>query len=113
MRISSIQDCLSARVVVSWEASIGSDVYTATVQTESGISNMCMSDSNQCSVPGLKCGYNFSVTVTASNQQCKINSTQTTSLQSGKILNGHHLQTNQNKPRMVKIPVMPAVLSVR
>lgn len=96
MRISTLQDCLSAIVMVSWEASNGSDFYTATMQTESGLSNMCMSDSNQCSVPGLMCGYNFSVTVTASNQQCKINSTETTSLQSGKILKGHHVQLRAN-----------------
>ncbi|XP_029686708.1 fibronectin type III domain-containing protein 7-like [Takifugu rubripes] len=82
VRISTRQDCLSALVEVAWEASNGSDFYTATIQTGDGISNVCMSDSNQCSVPGLICGRNFSVTVTASNQQCKINSSESTSLQS-------------------------------
>lgn len=87
-----MQDCVSAIVTVSWEASNGSDLYSATLKPESGASNMCVSDSNQCSVPGLICGQNFSVTVTASNQQCEINSTETTSLKSGKIFKGHHLQ---------------------
>ncbi|XP_037642392.1 tenascin-N-like [Sebastes umbrosus] len=76
------QDCLSGIVMVTWQASNGSDYYTATMQTDTGISEMCMSDSNECSVPGLTCGHNFSVSVTASNQQCNITSSQTTSLQS-------------------------------
>ncbi|XP_035526327.1 fibronectin type III domain-containing protein 7-like [Morone saxatilis] len=80
--ISTMQDCLSSIVMVTWQASNGSDYYTATMQTDSGISNLCMSDTHECSVPGLKCGQNFTVSVTASNQQCNITSTQTTSLQS-------------------------------
>lgn len=105
VRISTRQDCLSAIVEVAWEATNGSDFYTATIQTGDGISNVCMSDSNRCSVPGLICGRNFSVTVTASNQQCQINSSESTSLQSGKMLKGHrykYMQADQNKPRIVK-----------
>lgn len=83
-----MQDCLSGIVMVTWQPSNGSDFYTATMQTDSGMSNMCMSDSNECSVPGLTCGHNFSVSVTASNQQCNITSSQTTSVQSGEGLNG-------------------------
>lgn len=82
-RISTVQDCLSAIVMVSWEGGNGSDFFTATMQADGGVSEICMSDTNQCSVPRLPCGRNFSVTVTASNRQCEINSTQTTSLQSG------------------------------
>lgn len=78
-----MQDCLSGIVMVTWQASNGSDYYTATMQTDTGISQMCMSDSNECSVPGLTCGHNFSVSVTASNQQCNITSSQSSSLQSG------------------------------
>ena len=78
-----MQDCLSGIVMVTWQASNGSDYYTATMQTDSDDSNMCMSDGNACSVPGLTCGRNFSVSVTASNQQCNVTSTHTTSLQSG------------------------------
>ncbi|XP_033507400.2 uncharacterized protein LOC117272533 [Epinephelus lanceolatus] len=80
--VSTMQDCLSGIVMVTWHASNGSDYYTATMQTDIGISEMCMSDSNECSVPGLTCGHNFSVSVTASNQQCNITSSHTTSLQS-------------------------------
>lgn len=98
-----MQDCLSAIVLVSWEASNGSDFYTATMQTESGLSNMCMSDLNQCSVPGLICGHNFSVTVTASNQQCEINSTESTSLQSGKVSEGHGRPLFARTRKLVRI----------
>ncbi|KAK5919428.1 hypothetical protein CgunFtcFv8_023324 [Champsocephalus gunnari] len=80
--VSTRQDCLSGIVMVMWQATNGSDYYTATMQTDTGISPMCMSDSNECSVPGLTCGQNFSVSVTASNQQCNITSSHTTSLQS-------------------------------
>ncbi|XP_010791369.1 fibronectin type III domain-containing protein 7-like [Notothenia coriiceps] len=80
--VSTRQDCLSGIVMVMWQATNGSDYYTAAMQTDTGISPMCMSDSNGCSVPGLTCGQNFSVSVTASNQQCNITSSHTTSLQS-------------------------------
>lgn len=87
MGISTRQDCLSTIVLVSWEASNGSDYYTATMQTDTGISSICMSDSDtECSVTSLPCGRNFSVSVTASNQQCNTTSRQT-SLQSGGISN--------------------------
>ncbi|KAI9522306.1 hypothetical protein NQZ68_037786, partial [Dissostichus eleginoides] len=76
--VSTRQDCLSGIVMVMWQATNGSDYYTATMQTDTGISPMCMSDSNECSVPGLTCGQNFS----SSNQQCNITSSHTTSLQS-------------------------------
>ncbi|XP_047445276.1 mucin-4-like [Mugil cephalus] len=82
MGVSTRQDCLSSIVMVTWQPGNGSDYYTATMQTDTGISKMCMSDSNTCSVPGLMCGHNFSVSVTASNQQCNVTSSQTTSLQS-------------------------------
>ncbi|XP_029309573.1 fibronectin type III domain-containing protein 7-like isoform X3 [Cottoperca gobio] len=80
--ISTMQDCLSGIVMVTWQATNGSDYSTATMQTDTGISEMCMSDSSVCSIPGLTCGHNFSVSVTASNQQCNITSTQSTRLQS-------------------------------
>lgn len=78
-----MQDCLSGNVMVTWQASDGSDYYTVTMQTDSGISGISMSDSNQLSVQSLTCGHNFSVSVTASNQQCNTTSSETTSLQSG------------------------------
>ncbi|XP_056277189.1 fibronectin-like [Pseudoliparis swirei] len=80
--ISTMQDCLSGIVMVTWQASNGSAYYTATMQTDTGISKMCMSDSNECNVPSLTCGHNFSVSVTASSERCDIVSRQTARLQS-------------------------------
>ncbi|XP_041848242.1 uncharacterized protein LOC121644412 [Melanotaenia boesemani] len=82
MGISAMQDCLSSIVTVTWQPSNGSDFYTATIQANSGISEVCMSETAACSVPTLPCGHNFSVSVRASNQQCSITSSQTASLQS-------------------------------
>uniref|UniRef100_A0A4W6E8U3 Fibronectin type-III domain-containing protein n=1 Tax=Lates calcarifer TaxID=8187 RepID=A0A4W6E8U3_LATCA len=61
--VSTMQDCLSGIVMVTWQASNGSNYYAVTMQTDTGISQMSMSDSNQSSFPGLMCGYNFSVSI--------------------------------------------------
>lgn len=81
--VSASQDCLTSIAVVTWQPSNGSDVYTATMQTDTGVSKICMSATNQCSFLNLMCGQNFSVSVTASNQQCDVTSGPATSLQSG------------------------------
>lgn len=83
MGVTATQDCLTSIVMVTWQPSNGSDYYMASLETDTGISQTCMSEMNVCSVPGLTCGYNFSVSVTASNQQCNITSSHTASLQSG------------------------------
>uniref|UniRef100_A0A8C5HBY8 Uncharacterized LOC114458429 n=2 Tax=Gouania willdenowi TaxID=441366 RepID=A0A8C5HBY8_GOUWI len=78
--ISTSQDCVSGIAMVTWEPSNGSDYYTVTMETETGWSEMCMSDNGTCSVPDLTCGQNFSVSLTASNQQCNVTSNQTSIL---------------------------------
>ncbi|XP_074545118.1 uncharacterized protein LOC141804545 [Halichoeres trimaculatus] len=81
--VSTTQDCLSGTVMVKWQAGGNeSDSFTANMQTDTGITKMCTSDSNGCRVHGLTCGQNFSVSVTASNQQCNVTSSQSTTLQS-------------------------------
>ncbi|XP_032422074.1 uncharacterized protein LOC116722071 [Xiphophorus hellerii] len=79
--IAAKQDCISSIVMVTWDSSNGSDYYTAKVQTDTGISEMCMSERDACSIAGLTCGYNFSVSVTAFNQQCNVTSKEPASLQ--------------------------------
>ncbi|XP_014840249.1 PREDICTED: uncharacterized protein LOC106916456 [Poecilia mexicana] len=79
--ISAKQDCVSSIAMVTWDSSNGSDYYAATVQTDTGISEMCMSKSDACSIAGLACGYNFFVSVTAFNQQCNVTSEEPASLQ--------------------------------
>ncbi|XP_030016445.1 uncharacterized protein LOC115437357 [Sphaeramia orbicularis] len=80
--VSAMLDCLSDTTTVTWQSSNGAESYKATLQTDNGISEMCMSESTTCSVSGLACGYNFSVSVTASNQQCNVTTNEATSLQS-------------------------------
>ncbi|KAM9719839.1 uncharacterized protein fndc7rs1 [Menidia menidia] len=82
MGINAVQDCLSNIAVVTWQPSNGSEYYTATMLTDTGISEMCMSEASACSIPTLPCGQNFSVSVTASNEQCNITSSQSARLQS-------------------------------
>uniref|UniRef100_A0A4W5K701 Fibronectin type-III domain-containing protein n=1 Tax=Hucho hucho TaxID=62062 RepID=A0A4W5K701_9TELE len=69
--ISSAMDCFSNIAVVMWAVSEGgAEYYTATVEHEDGQSKSCMSSSIQCGLPDLRCGQNYTVTVTASNQHC-------------------------------------------
>ncbi|XP_071200535.1 mucin-3B [Salvelinus alpinus] len=69
--ISSTMDCLSNIAMVTWAVSDGgAEYYTATVEHEDGQSKSCMSSSFQCGMPDLRCGQNYTVTVTASNQHC-------------------------------------------
>lgn len=93
--ISTTQDCLSAIVVVTWQAgSSGLDYYyTASMQSDTGVTSVCMSDTNECSVPGLMCGHNFTVSVTASNSVCNATAAEATDLQSGNTLAGTHTMT--------------------
>ncbi|XP_028988094.1 mucin-4-like [Betta splendens] len=80
--VSIVQDCVSGNVTAAWQASQGSDSYTATLQSGAGASQTCTSTSNTCSIPHLSCGSNFSVSVTASNRQCNTTSSQTAGLTS-------------------------------
>uniref|UniRef100_A0A3P8XZQ8 Fibronectin type-III domain-containing protein n=2 Tax=Esox lucius TaxID=8010 RepID=A0A3P8XZQ8_ESOLU len=68
--ISASLDCPSNIAKVAWEESNGTVLYTATLQSPSGQSQTCMSNTGGCSVPRLDCGQNYTVSVTASNLQC-------------------------------------------
>jgi hypothetical protein len=58
-------DCLSNIAVVTWSGSAGAEFYTAAVTDWQG-GETCMSSSEQCGMPNLDCGQNYTVTVTAS-----------------------------------------------
>lgn len=79
-------NCLSNIAVVSWTGSAGSEFYTATVTQEDGQSASCWSDSQQCGMPNVLCGQNYTVTVVASNEKCNSEPSEADSLQSGKTL---------------------------
>nr|XP_046247875.1 uncharacterized protein LOC124060678 [Scatophagus argus] len=68
--VTSFMNCLSNIAVVSWTGSAGAEFYTATVTQEDGQSKSCWSDSEQCGMPNVHCGQNYTVTVVASNEKC-------------------------------------------
>ncbi|XP_049603206.1 pneumococcal serine-rich repeat protein [Syngnathus scovelli] len=72
--VYAMQDCFSDTVMVMWQPGNGTNHYTATMDSDIGNSQICMSYSGECNVSGLTCGQNFSVSVTASNQQCNVTS---------------------------------------
>uniref|UniRef100_A0A8P4G5R4 Fibronectin type-III domain-containing protein n=1 Tax=Dicentrarchus labrax TaxID=13489 RepID=A0A8P4G5R4_DICLA len=80
--VSSFMNCLSNIAVVSWTGSAGADFYTATVTQEDGQSKSCWSDSEQCGMPNLHCGQNYTVTVVASNEKCDSDPSEANTLQS-------------------------------
>ncbi|XP_067369826.1 mucin-3B [Channa argus] len=81
-RISSFVSCLSNIAVVSWTGSAGALFYTATVTQGDGQSKSCWSDNEQCGMPNINCGQNYSVTVIASNKQCDSDPSKGNTLQS-------------------------------
>ncbi|XP_055084582.1 fibronectin type III domain-containing protein 7-like [Periophthalmus magnuspinnatus] len=73
--VSTSRDCASSNVTVNWQTSTGANYYNATLIPDSGVSYHCSSESStSCSIDGLPCGQNFSVSVSASDAQCTINS---------------------------------------
>ncbi|KAL7397583.1 hypothetical protein ABVT39_024505 [Epinephelus coioides] len=80
--VSSFMTCHANIAVVSWTASAGSEFYTATVMQEDGQSSSCWSDSEQCGMPNIRCGQNYTVTVVASNGKCNSDPSEADMLQS-------------------------------
>ncbi|XP_044055462.1 uncharacterized protein LOC122877670 [Siniperca chuatsi] len=68
--VSSFMNCVSNIAVVSWTGSAGAEFYTATVTQQDGQSKSCWSDSEDCGMPNVHCGQNYTVTVVASNNKC-------------------------------------------
>ncbi|KAK7945711.1 hypothetical protein WMY93_001439 [Mugilogobius chulae] len=74
--VSTSYDCLLGNVTVNWQNSAGADKYIATLTSATGLSSNCTSQSSTCSVSEVPCGQNFTVSVTASNAECTISSTE-------------------------------------
>uniref|UniRef100_A0A667X0J4 Fibronectin type-III domain-containing protein n=1 Tax=Myripristis murdjan TaxID=586833 RepID=A0A667X0J4_9TELE len=81
--VSSSVDCLSNIAVVSWASSEGADFYLATATHEDGQIETCMSDDLQCGMPNLRCGENYTITVSALSQQCTSDPSEGDILQTG------------------------------
>ncbi|XP_034066039.1 uncharacterized protein LOC117542456 [Gymnodraco acuticeps] len=80
--VSSFMNCGSNIAVVSWTASAGAKYYTATVTQEDGQSISCWSDGEQCGMPNVQCGQNYTVMVVASNEECNSDPSEADTLQS-------------------------------
>ncbi|XP_057713500.1 fibronectin type III domain-containing protein 7-like [Corythoichthys intestinalis] len=81
--VYAMHDCLSGTAKIMWQPNSAMDHYTAIVDSHFGISQTCMSYSDECDVFGLTCGQNLTVSVTASNRQCNVTSVAQHGLQSG------------------------------
>ena len=81
--VNSSMDCLSNIAVVTWSGSAGAEFYTAAVTDWQG-GETCMSSSEQCGMPNLDCGQNYTVTVTALRQNCPSEPSASSTLQSGR-----------------------------
>ncbi|XP_029003162.2 fibronectin-like [Betta splendens] len=68
--VSSSMNCASNIALVSWNGSAGALFYNASLTQGVAQSQGCWSDSQQCGLPNVNCGQNFTVTVTAFNGQC-------------------------------------------
>ena len=79
-------NCIFNIAVVSWTGSAGAEFYTATVTAEDGQSKSCLSDNEQCAMPNVPCGQNYTVTVLASNKICDSDPSDADILQSGDYL---------------------------
>ncbi|KAM3619311.1 uncharacterized protein V6R79_006036 [Siganus canaliculatus] len=80
--VSGVMNCLSNIAVVSWTGSAGAEFYTATVTQEDGESQSCWSDGEQCGMPSVECGQNYTVTVVASHDTCDSDASEPSTLQS-------------------------------
>ncbi|XP_041862145.1 fibronectin-like [Melanotaenia boesemani] len=80
--VSSLMNCIANIALVSWTGSAGAEYYTATVTAEDGQSKSCWSDSEQCGMPNVPCGQNYTVTVVASHQMCNSDPSEADILQS-------------------------------
>ena len=68
---SSVMDCESNSLIVSWSESPGADSYLATLQDSSGQSTTCQGTTEgSCSVSGLGCGQIYHVSVISSDGYC-------------------------------------------
>ena len=65
-------DCETGDVSVSWEPSKGASSYTAIAQGSGGYTETCNSTSptTTCMFTELLCGHSYSITVSASDDQC-------------------------------------------
>ncbi|KAF7202765.1 putative LOC107392962-like protein [Nothobranchius furzeri] len=76
-------DCLSNAAWVLWDQSVGATSYFALAQAADGHSFNCTSSSTTCEITDLKCGMLYTFYVTATNEFCSSNHSNTFELETG------------------------------
>ncbi|XP_069497964.1 serine-rich adhesin for platelets-like [Ambystoma mexicanum] len=65
-----IYECNSDSASLFWASTPGAIQYTASVVASNGNSTTCTSANTTCDVSGLRCGQNYTIHVSAANQNC-------------------------------------------
>lgn len=76
-------DCVTNSAWVTWDLSDGASSYVVLAEEAEGHNSSCSSASSPCNVPDLKCGTTYTFRVTAANQHCSSNHSETFEIETG------------------------------
>ncbi|XP_075901618.1 uncharacterized protein fndc7b isoform X2 [Nelusetta ayraudi] len=76
-------DCVTNSAWVTWDLSDGASSYVVLAEEAEGHNSSCSSASSPCNVPDLKCGTTYTFRVTAANQHCGSNHSETFEIETG------------------------------
>nr|XP_055057047.1 uncharacterized protein LOC129441425 [Misgurnus anguillicaudatus] len=68
--VGVVKDCGASQATVSWQTSQTGGLYTAVLKDALGPSLNCSTSTNSCTVPNMRCGAIYNVSVTYYNGQC-------------------------------------------
>ncbi|KAK6484735.1 hypothetical protein HHUSO_G12572 [Huso huso] len=63
-------ECENDTASIAWESSEGATSYTAIAQSSDGHIHPCNTSDTSCTLPSLKCGHTYNITVTAFDGTC-------------------------------------------
>uniref|UniRef100_A0AAR2JQD7 Fibronectin type-III domain-containing protein n=1 Tax=Pygocentrus nattereri TaxID=42514 RepID=A0AAR2JQD7_PYGNA len=70
VNVQAVKDCQSNTATVQWQGQQSGGSYTALlVDNEGGMLN-CSTSRNNCSIPSLRCGHTYNITVMQNNTHC-------------------------------------------
>ncbi|XP_028832830.1 uncharacterized protein fndc7rs1 isoform X2 [Denticeps clupeoides] len=67
--VEAVRDCDFNQAWIKWQA-LQTGNYTAVITSKNGETLNCSTISNSCSIPNLRCGQNYSVTVQCKDNRC-------------------------------------------
>ncbi|XP_073727799.1 uncharacterized protein fndc7rs1 [Misgurnus anguillicaudatus] len=70
VNVGVVKDCGASQATVSWQTSQTGGLYTAVLKDALGPSLNCSTSTNSCTVPNMRCGAIYNVSVTYYNGQC-------------------------------------------